>query len=94
MIARSPHNVNSGPTPSEVSQAARVFAHKSWALTTDRTARTAKARATFQQKFLDQAEGDPVRAESLRKAYYASMALKSARTRRLNREAREGGAAA
>jgi len=34
------------------------------------------------QKFLDQAGGDPVRAAHLRKAFYAEMALKSARARR------------
>lgn len=94
MIApRSPHSASQGPTSSEVSQAAKVFAHLSWAKTEDRTARTAKARATFQAKFLAEAGGDPVRAESLRKAYYSALALKSQQTRRLNREARQAGAA-
>jgi hypothetical protein len=79
--------------PSEVSQAMRAASHYSWAVTPDRTKRTAPARAKFQQKFLDQAGGDPVRAESLRKAFYASLALKSAQTRRRNREARQAGAA-
>jgi hypothetical protein len=68
----------------------RAASHYSWALTEDRTARTANARAKFQERFLIEAGGDPVRAESARKAFYASLALKSAQTRRRNREAREG----
>ena len=72
----------------------RAASHYSWALTEDRTARTAKARASFQAKFLAEAGGDPVRAESLRKAYYANLSLKSLQTRRANREARQNGAAA
>ena len=54
----------------------------SWAKTPDRTARTANGRAAMDQKFLDQAGGDPIRAEHLRKAYYARLALKSAQARR------------
>jgi hypothetical protein len=71
-----------------------------WGMTEDRTARTAPGRAAFEQKFLDQTkspecpDGDPVRAESLRKAFFARLALKSAVSRRRNREAREAGAAA
>jgi hypothetical protein len=61
---------------------ARVAAHRSWARTDDRSARTANARAGLEQKFLDQAGGDPVKAEHLRKAYYAELALKSAQARR------------
>lgn len=68
---------------------ARIAAHESWANTTDRTARTAPARAARDQKFLDQADGDPVRAAHLRKAHFARMALKSAQARR----ARKAGAA-
>jgi hypothetical protein len=34
------------------------------------------------QKFLDQAGGDPVRAEHYRKAFYANLARKSAAARR------------
>jgi hypothetical protein len=64
---------------------ATIAAHHSWANTTDRTARTAKARAALDQKFLDQANGDPVRAEHLRKAHFARLALKSAQARRARR---------
>ncbi len=71
------------PTPgAERSLRAAIAAHESWASTTDRTARTAAARAALDQKFLDQADGDPVRAEHLRKAHFLRLALKSAEARR------------
>lgn len=92
-MSRKADSASTGPTESEISQAARVFAHLSWAMTDDRPARTANARATFQQKFLDEAGGDPVKAASLRKAWYARLALKSAQARRRNRDARQAGAA-
>lgn len=66
---------------------AAVAAHTSWANTDNRTARTAPARAAMDAKFLEQANGDPVRAEHLRKAHYARMALASAKARRKAREA-------
>lgn len=71
---------------SERSLAARVAAQVSWANTENRTARTAAARAARDQKFLDDAGGDPVRAEHSRKAYFAKLALKSAQSRRKARE--------
>lgn len=74
-------------TASERQLLAAIAAHESWANTTDRTARTAPARAALNQKFLDAAEGDPVRAEHLRKAHFARLALKSAQSRRKAREA-------
>lgn len=61
---------------------ARIAAHESWARTPDRPARTAKARKALESKFLADAGGDPVRAEHLRKAHFARMALKSAQVRR------------
>lgn len=69
-------------TPAELSLRGQIAAHTSWGNTTDRTARTAKARNTFEEKFLAEAGGDPKRAESLRKAYFARLALKSAQARR------------
>ncbi|WP_028655965.1 hypothetical protein [Nocardioides sp. J54] len=60
----------------------RLGAHLSWANTSDRSKRTAPARAAFEQRFLDQADGDPVRAAHLRKAYFARLALTSAQARR------------
>jgi hypothetical protein len=56
--------------------------HLSWAHTKDRGKRTAPAREALEAKFLAQADGDPVRAESFRKAFYADLALRSARARR------------
>ncbi|QWC85537.1 hypothetical protein KLP28_01775 [Nocardioidaceae bacterium] len=79
---------------SELSILGRIGAHASWAATPDRAARTAPARAALDQKFLDEAGGDPVRAAHLRKAYYARLALKSAQARRARRLTTAGGDAA
>ena len=73
-------------TESERQLAARIAAHESWANTPDRSARTAPARAALDQKFLDEADGDPVRAAHKRKAHFARLALKSAQSRRKSRE--------
>lgn len=78
------------PAPSsERHLAATIAAHDSWANTIDRSARTAPARAALEKKFLDQAGGDPVRAEHLRQAYYGRLALKSAQARRKVKELTE-----
>jgi hypothetical protein len=61
---------------------AKVAAHMSWAKTVDRTKRTAPARAARDARFLVEADGDPQRAASLRKAYFAKLALKSAQARK------------
>lgn len=71
-----------------------IAAHESWAATPDRSARTAAARRGLEQKFLDEAGGDPKRAEHLRKAHFQRLALKSAQSRRRAREATEAAAAA
>lgn len=76
-------------TPELRTLQARIAAHESWGRTPDRTARTANARRAFEDKFLEDAGGDPKRAQSLRRAYYARLALKSAQARRR----RSGGAA-
>lgn len=76
---------------SELSLAGRIGAHISWANTEDRAARTAPARAGLDRKFLDQADGDPLKAASLRKAHFARLAKKSAETRRKNAAARAAG---
>lgn len=78
-----PQGINSAFSPGQRTLRAKVAAHTSWANTKDRPARTAKARNALQNRFLTEADGDPVRAESLRKAFYASLALKSATARRL-----------
>lgn len=70
------------PTPAERNLRASIAAHESWAATTNRSARTAPARAALDRKFLDAADGDPVRAAHLRKAHFQRLALKSAQARR------------
>lgn len=76
----------SARAPSERQLVARIAAHESWANTPNPTARTAPARAALNAKFLDEAGGDPVRAEHLRKAHFARLALKSAQARRKIKE--------
>lgn len=73
---------------------AQIAAHTSWANTSDRTKRTAPGRAALDRKFLDQAGGDPVRAEHLRKAHFKRLALKSAQARRRAKEATQVAAGA
>jgi len=67
---------------------AKIAAHESWARTEDRAARTAPGRAALNQRFLDASDGDPQRAEHLRKAHFARLALKSSQARRKARDAR------
>lgn len=70
--------------------ASRLGAHISWANTEDRTARTAPARRALDAKFEKLADPDGTllpaerakRVESIRKAHYARLALKSAQARR------------
>ncbi len=69
-------------TPAERSLRGKIAVETSWANTENRSARTAKARRALEAKFLEEAGGDPVRAEHLRKAYYLRLALKSAQARR------------
>lgn len=68
--------------PAERTLRASIAAHTSWGNTLDRTARTASARQGLDAKFLREADGDPKRAESLRRAHFQRMALKSAQARR------------
>lgn len=89
-----------GLTAPERRTRALIATHASWATTIDRTARTAKARQAFQQKFEREVDPEGVllpaerakRAENARQAYYARLALQSAKARRLRREQRDGGA--
>jgi hypothetical protein len=69
-------------TPAERRLIGKLGAHASWAVTEDRTARTAPARAALAARFLAEANGDPVRAEHLRKAHFLRLAHKSAQARR------------
>ncbi len=81
----------SNDVSSAASLLGRIGAHTKWANTTDRTAATAPARAALEQKFLDQADGDPVRAANIRKAYYQRLALKSVQARRAGRPGERNG---
>lgn len=76
-------------TPTERRLAAQIAAFESWGNTDNRSARTAPARAAHDQKFIDAAGGDPVRAAALRKAHFSRLALKSAQSRRKARELAE-----
>lgn len=77
-------------TPSERSLAGRIAVHESWARTPDRSARTAPARAAFDDRFEREVDPDGAlspherarRAEHARKAYFARLALRSAEARR------------
>lgn len=79
--------------PAERALWSRVGAHKSWANTDDRTARTAPARQAFIDRFEKQVDPEgklptaerAKRAENARKAYYSELALKSVRSRRRNK---------
>lgn len=71
---------------SERSLIAQIASHTSWANTSDRSKRTAPARAALDAKFLAEAGGDPARAANLRTAYFKRLALKSAQARRRARE--------
>ena len=68
---------------------ASAAADQSWANTSDRAKRTAPAREAFWQRFLDECDGDAVRAESAYKSHMKRLAAKSAAARR-----RTGGDAA
>jgi hypothetical protein len=60
-----------------------------WSQVTDRTAATAAARAGLYQRFLDQCDGDPQRADHLLRAHMARLSLKAVMARR--RKAESGG---
>ena len=76
-------------TPEQRRLRASIAAHAQWVATPDWSARTAKARQTFLDRFERQVdpvgELDPVvrakRAEAARRAYFVGLALKSSRAR-------------
>lgn len=84
-------------TTSERSMQMRLAAHKSWAATPDRASRTANARrASHHTRFLTKArELNPDAtdeqivkiADSLKKAHYQELALRSAQARRIKSQA-------
>lgn len=77
-------------TPVERRLRAQAHAHKSWAQTENRSARTLPARLALLEKFERQVDPEgkllpgerAKRAENARKAFYAELALKSAQARR------------
>jgi hypothetical protein len=89
-----------GLTPAERSIRGALAAHVSWANTKakDRTARTEPGRRAMWEKFYDQVDPDrkltPVERHKLavnaRQAYFLRLALKSAKARRLAKEAGSG----
>jgi len=82
--------------PATVSDAARAMARLSWDMTSDRSARTAPARAASFARFERQVDPAGVlpsnerakRAESARKAFYREMALRAVEVRRAKRAAK------
>jgi hypothetical protein len=78
-------------TPSERSMLAKLASHTSWSKTSDRTTRTAPARAAFMTRFEREVDPDgvlnpqvrAVRAESAKRAYFARLAYRSALARRI-----------
>lgn len=75
-------------SPEDRTARARLAAHERWGRVKNRSAATAPGRAAFEQRFLEEAEGDPVRAASLRKAFYARLTAKSVAARRAKSAAR------
>lgn len=76
-----------------------VNAHKSWAKTPNRTARTAAGRAAALDRFEKQVDPDGVldpverakRAENAKTAFFREIALKSAAARAARKAAQDGG---
>jgi hypothetical protein len=99
--AEDPLLDQTGLTGSERTMRAALASNISWANTEDRTARTENGRQAHWEKFKRQVDPDgkltPAerhkRAENAYKAHFQRMALKSAKSRRLAKEARHGGAA-
>lgn len=83
-------------TPAERRLRSQIGAHESWGRTVNRSARTLNARLALEEKFAREADPDnkltpgarAQAAESLRKAYYARLALKSAQARRRRAKSR------
>jgi hypothetical protein len=77
-------------TPEQRAMRASIAAHVQWAKESDRTARTATARAAFLARFEREADPsgvlDPAerarRAEHLRRAYFTRLAMASSRARK------------
>jgi hypothetical protein len=85
-------------TPQQRTLRARLAAHRSWAKTSDRRARTASASKAFLERFEREVDPDGVlpadvraqMAESARKAFYTELAFKSARARSVRKRGGAG----
>lgn len=81
-------------TASERRLHGQIGAHKSWARTPDRAARTLPARLALDAKWENQVDPErqlapaerAKRAQNARKEHYTKMALKSAQVRRARKE--------
>lgn len=91
-----------GRTPEENRRFASMAAHAQWAAEQDRTARTAKARRAFIERFEREVDPEGVldpaerakRAENARRAFYARIGARGATARRKRRQAGSDGGAA
>ena len=99
--AEDPLLDQTGLTAAERSMRAALASNISWANTEDRAARTEHGRQAHWEKYERQVDPEnkltPAerhkRAENAYKAHFQRMALKSAKARRLAKEARRSGAA-
>ncbi len=88
-------------TATERALQGRLAAHSKWANTSDRSGATVPGRAAFESRFEREVDPagtmDPVeraqRTESAKSAYFARLALQSARSRRRASDARKRAAA-
>lgn len=83
-------SMGTGETAKERSLRNRAAVYQSWANTEDRTARTAPGHRAFEQRFVNQVDPErklpeverAKRVEAARKAYFSTLAYRSAASRR------------
>lgn len=78
-----------GRSEASILKAAAALRQHAGMTSQERSEHTSAARAAFERKWLDLADGDPVRAAKLRKAFYLELSVKSARARRRAKEQTE-----
>lgn len=92
--AVSPVKSRSDLTPTERSMRARIASYRSWANTSDPSARTRPGRDAFLARFEREVDPDDLlpiderrrRALAARRAYMTKLAYRSARARRMSEE--------
>jgi hypothetical protein len=85
-------------TPQQRTLRARLAAHRSWAKTSDRRARTENASKAFLERFEREVDPDGIlsadiraqMADSARKAFYTKLAFKSTRARAVRKRGSAG----